>query len=75
MSSFVVYFPDGSREFRYPPKPLEEGDVVWHEGQRYRVIHIATENGNMASVTVELDSEDMGDLLRSERGGVVLVPD
>jgi hypothetical protein len=49
--------------------------VVWHEGQRYRVIHIATENGNMASVTVELDSEDMGDLLRSERGGVVLVPD
>jgi hypothetical protein len=28
----------------------------------------------MSSITVELDSEDIGDLLGSERGGIVLVP-
>jgi hypothetical protein len=74
VSAFVVHFPDGTREFRYPPKPLEDGDVIWHEGQRYRVIHVATNDGNMSSITVELDSEDIGDLLGSERGGLVLVP-
>jgi hypothetical protein len=74
MSSFVVHFPDGTREFRFPPEPLEEGDVIWHDGQRYRVIHVATNDGNMSSVTVELDSDDIGDLLGSERGGIVLVP-
>jgi len=74
MSALVVHFPDGNREFRYPSEPPEEGDVIWHEGQRYRVIHVATEDGNMGSVTVELDSEDIGDLLKSERGGLVLVP-
>jgi hypothetical protein len=72
--AIVVHFPDGTREFRYPAKPLEDGDVIWHEGQRYRVIHVATNHGNMSSITVELDSEDIGDLLGSERGGIVLVP-
>jgi hypothetical protein len=73
MSSFVVRFPDGSKEFRFPEKMLEEGDVVWHEGQRYRVVHITTDSGS-SSVTVELDSENLGDLLSSERGGIQLVP-
>ena len=72
--SVVVHFPDGNREFRYPPEPLKEGDVIWHEGERYRVIHVASDNGSRPSVTVELDSEDMGDLLGSERGGIQLVP-
>jgi hypothetical protein len=30
--AIVVHFPDGTREFRYPAKPLEDGDVIWHEG-------------------------------------------
>ena len=66
-------FPDGSKEFRYPQKMLEEGDLVWHEGERYRVVHVASDDGN-SSVTVELDSENLGDLLSSERGGIQLVP-
>ena len=74
MSSFIVRFPDGSREFRFPPEPLEEGDVVWHDGQRYRVVHVAEDDEKTAFVTVELDSEDLGDLLGSERGGIQLVP-
>ena len=73
MSPFVVRFPDGSKEFRFPEKMLEEGDVVWHEGERYRVVHVTTDDGN-SSATVELDSEDIGDLLSSERGGIQLVP-
>ena len=73
MSPFVVRFPDGSKEFRFPEKMLEAGDVIWHEGERYRVVHVTTDDGN-SSVTVELDSEDLGDLLNSERGGIQLVP-
>ena len=74
MSSVIVHFPDGSREFRYPQEPLEEGDVIWHDGASYRVIHVSDVDGNASSVIVELDSDDLGDLLRSERGGIQLVP-
>jgi hypothetical protein len=73
MSSVVVHFPDGSREFRFPPEPLKEGDVIWHEGARYRVLHV-TSDGDSPAVTVERESDDIGDLLRSEQGGIVLVP-
>jgi hypothetical protein len=72
--SVVVRFPDGSREFRFPPEPLKEGDVIWHEGRRYRVIQIESEESDRPVVTVELDSDDLGDLLGSERGGIQLVP-
>jgi hypothetical protein len=73
VSVVVVHFPDGSREFRYPAKPPEEGDVLWHEGERYRVTHVAEEERGL-SLTVEPDSDDLGDLLGSERGGIVLEP-
>ena len=40
MGSMVVRFPDGSKEFRYPEKMLVEGDVVWHDGERFRVVSV-----------------------------------
>ena len=73
MSSVVVRFPDGSREFRFPEKMLEVGDVVWHDGERYRVVHVAGDEDDRPVVTVEPDSDELGDTLRSERGGVELV--
>jgi hypothetical protein len=74
MSSVVVHFPDGSREFRFPEEPLAEGAVIWHEGQRYRVIHVETDEHGNAVVTVERDSDDLGDMIDSERGAIQLVP-
>ena len=74
MSSVVVRFPDGSREFRFPEKMLEIGDVVWHDGERYRVVHVAGDDEDRPVVTVEPEPDDLGDILRSERGGVELVP-
>lgn len=74
MSAFVVHFPDGSKEFRYPARPLEEGDVVWHEGARYRVLAVTEEDGRQATVTVEPDSDDITDVLSSERGSLALEP-
>ena len=74
MSAFVVHFPDGSKEFRYPARPLEEGDVVWHEGVRYRVLAVTEEDGRQATVTVEPDSDDITDVLSSERGSLALEP-
>jgi hypothetical protein len=74
MSSVVVHFPNGSKEFRFPPEPLKEGDVIWHEGARYRVLHVASHDGESPSVTVEREPDNIGDLLRSEHGGIRLVP-
>jgi hypothetical protein len=73
MNVIVIRFPDGSREFRYPGRPLAVGDLVWHDGDAYRVLHVA-EDGGPPTVTVEPDSDDLGDLLSSERGGLQLVP-
>lgn len=74
MSSVVVRFPDGSKEFRFPEKMLEAGDVVWHDGQRFRVIHVGTDPDDRPFATVEPESDGLGDVLRSERGAIELVP-
>jgi hypothetical protein len=73
MSSMVVRFPDGSREFRFPEKALQEGDLIWHDGARYRVLSVTSDDAGRAVVTVEPQSDDLGDLLRSEEGSVRLV--
>jgi hypothetical protein len=77
-SVVVVHFPDGSREFRFPEEPLAEGTVIWHEGRRYRVTHVETDERGNAAVTVEPDSDDLGDVIddviNSERGAIQLVP-
>jgi len=73
--AFVVRFPDGSKEFRYPEQPLEVGAAIWHDGERYRVVHVQErEGGDLLTVTVEPDPESIGDLLSSEEGALVLVP-
>jgi hypothetical protein len=69
----VVHFPDGNREFRYPSRDLERGDVIAFDGERYRVVSIQ-KDGNVSTVLVELDSEDLTDLLQSERGAIELEP-
>jgi len=73
MSSMVVHFPDGSREFRFPKKALQEGDLIWHDGERYRVLSVTSDDAGRAVVTVEPQSDDLGDLLRSEEGAVHLL--
>jgi hypothetical protein len=72
-SMVVVHFPDGSREFRYPSRALERGDVLSYDGEQYRVVDVVRE-GERYTVRVELDSDDLGDLLRSERGAIELEP-
>jgi hypothetical protein len=72
MGSMVVRFPDGSKEFRYPEKVLVDGDVVWHDGERFRVVSVSTDDNDRAVVIVEADS-GIGDMLRSEEGAVHLV--
>jgi hypothetical protein len=71
MGAMVVRFPDGSKEFRYPEKMLVEGDVVWHDGERFRVVSVNTDE-NTAVVIVEGYS-GIGNMLRSEEGAIHLV--
>jgi hypothetical protein len=74
MSSIYVRFPDGSREFVYPSRELQEGDSIWHDGTRYRILSIATNDGQPQTVIVEPEVDKLGDLLRSEEGALRLVP-
>ncbi len=74
MSSIVVRFPDGTKEFRFPEKMLAEGDVIWHDGERYRVISVSADDGRHAVVVVELESPTIGDTLMSEEGAIRLDP-
>ena len=73
-ASVTIHFPDGTREFRYPEVPLEEGDVLHHEGRRYRVLGVS-ENGDHRHdiATVELVSENLIDKLQFEQGALQLV--
>ena len=66
--------PDGTEAFRYPGRPLEVGDAIWHDSIRYHVVSVEDEDGEQLAVTVEPDPESIGDLLTSEEGALVLVP-
>ena len=70
MDSLVIRFPDGTKEFRYPGRDLVEGDHVFHDGTRFRVISVSRDGGRVMA-TVEADSS-FGDLLRSEEGAIRL---
>lgn len=73
--ALIVRFPNGSREFRYPDRPLEVGDHLWHDNVRYHVVSVTEDaEGDQLTVTVEPDAESLGDLLGSEQGALVLVP-
>ena len=75
MPALIVRFPDGTREFRYPERPLDVGDGIWHDNVRYHVISVTEDaEGDQLTVTVEPDVESIGDLLGSEEGALVLVP-
>jgi len=75
MPALIVRFPDGTREFRYPERPLVEGDTLWHDNVRYHVVSVSEDaGGDQVNVTVEPDAQSIGDLLRSEEGALVLVP-
>lgn len=72
MGSVFIRFPNGTREFRMSEKPLEVGDVVRHDGERYRVTHITSDRDGLSTVIVTPESPTIGDMLRSEDGGIVL---
>jgi hypothetical protein len=74
MSSICVRFPDETRELLYPSRELEEGDTIWHDGTRYRILSIAKNDGQPHSVIVEPEVDKLGDLLLSEEGALRLVP-
>ena len=75
MPALIVRFPDGTREFRYPDRPVEVGAAIWHDNVRYHVVSVTEDgDGDQLTVTVEPDPETIGDLLGSEEGALVLVP-
>jgi hypothetical protein len=74
MDSVIVHFPDGDRELVFPAKPLKEGDTIWHDGARWRILSIAQNDGGPQTATVEPESDDLGNLLTSEEGALRLVP-
>lgn len=61
MSSVVVHFPDGRREFRYPAEKLKDGDVIWYDGERYRVIGTSLDDRGNAVAIVEPVPDGLAD--------------
>lgn len=74
MDSVVVRFPDGSKEFRFPERELTADDVISHNGERYRVISVSSDDGNRPVIVVELISDALLDKLQSEEGAIRLLP-
>lgn len=72
MGTFLVRFPDGTREFRSTQDDPEEGDAVWHDGVRFRVLAVEADKGRVIAVMVGPDSGDLADLRKSERGALPL---
>jgi hypothetical protein len=62
VSSILIRFPAGTREFLYPSRELTEGDHIWHDGTRYRILSIVQKDGRPHTVTVEPASDELGDL-------------
>ena len=74
MDAVVIRFPDGTKEFRFPGQPLLEGDIVWHDGKRWRVVSLAADSAGHDVATVEIASDEVTDMLRSEEGAIRLEP-
>lgn len=72
MSTIIIRFPDGTREYRYTGRDVQEGDVIWHDGQEWKVLAVISNDGRPQTATVELDSDDLIDTLRSEKGTIEL---
>lgn len=72
MSTIIIRFPDGTREYRYTGRDVQEGDVIWHDGQEWKVLAVISNDGRPQTATVELDSDDLIDTLRSETGAIEL---
>lgn len=72
--TIVIRFPDGSKEFRFSERMLEEGDIIWHEGKRYRVLHVLNDERDQPVARVEPDSGDILDSFQSEAGEMHLMP-
>ena len=74
MTSILIRFPDGTREFLYPSRELKEGDHIWHDGVRYRILSLVENDGRPMTANVEPVTDELGELMRSEEGALALAP-
>lgn len=74
MSSIVIRFPDGTREYVYTGRDVVAGDRIWHDGEHWTVLAVSSDDGGPQRATVELESDDLTDVLRSEKGAIELGP-
>ena len=71
MSSIVIRFPNGDRHFHMSTKLYKAGDLVQHNGTRYRVTDVRPHR-DAYLVTVEPDLPTIADLMKSEEGAMVV---
>jgi hypothetical protein len=74
LSTIIIRFPDGTREYRYTGRSVEQGDVIWHDGEQWTVLAVVSNDGGPQTATVELNSDGLIDKLQSEKGAVELGP-
>ena len=74
LGTIIIRFPDGAREYRYRARDVLEGDVSWHDGRQWKVLGVISNDGRPQAASVELDSDDLMNKLRSESGAIALGP-
>jgi hypothetical protein len=79
MASIIVRFPAGAKEYRYLEKELKEGDILWHEGEPYRIVDISGDTPAIATVQRVPDEDrtsqrpaDLESEIRAARNETVL---
>lgn len=66
MSTIVIRFPDGTREYLYKGRDVTTGDRIWHDGEHWRVLAVSSNDGRPQTATVERDSDGLTDVSLGE---------
>lgn len=73
MNRINILLPDGTRELRFPSTGITEGDVLYYDGDRYRVTGVS-EVGGRDTATVEPVPDDLDGLVSVDKGAIHVLP-
>ena len=74
LSTFIIRFPYGTREHRYGGRDVALGDRISHDGKSWTVLSVVFNYGGPQTVTVEFDSDELTDILQSEKDAIDVGP-
>jgi hypothetical protein len=62
----------GEPEYRYTGRDVEQGDIIWHDGEHWTVLAVVSNDGGPQTASVEPNSDGLIDKLQSEKEAIEL---